>query len=183
MAAEDITTQNGAYSVRQVSDMLNLSASQIRTLVADGTLTPKIGERGKFLFSFQDLVLLRSVADLVRSGVAPHRVMTAVAILRDQLPDDASDVARVFKKDGRYHWVVYSGSTSYRYWTVPDKVGEFVAKNGKEATLTFLNLLFMMVSILLTGLQHKDSEITLKKGWIVTKIGVVIGERNIRKNY
>jgi DNA-binding transcriptional MerR regulator len=89
MAAEDITTQNGAYSVRQVSDMLNLSASQIRTLVADGTLTPKIGERGKFLFSFQDLVLLRSVADLVRSGVAPHRVMTAVAILRDQLPDDA----------------------------------------------------------------------------------------------
>jgi DNA-binding transcriptional MerR regulator len=77
------------YSVRQVSDMLDLTASQIRALVADGAITPTIGERGKFLFSFQDLVLLRSVAGLVRSGVAPRRVRSALAMLRDQLPDDA----------------------------------------------------------------------------------------------
>lgn len=77
------------YSVRQVSDMLDLSATQIRALVADGAITPTMGERGKFLFTFQDLVLLRSVADLVRSGVAPHRVRSALGMLRDQLPDDA----------------------------------------------------------------------------------------------
>jgi hypothetical protein len=56
----------------------------------------------------------------------------------DQLPDDATEVARVFKKDGRYHWVAYSGSTSYRYWSVPDKVGEFVVQHGQEVTLTRL---------------------------------------------
>jgi tetratricopeptide (TPR) repeat protein len=69
--------------------MLDLSAAQIRALVTDGTLTPTTGARGKFLFSFQDLVLLRSVADLVRSGVAPRKVRAAVAMLRDQLPDDS----------------------------------------------------------------------------------------------
>lgn len=77
------------FSVRQVSDMLDLSAAQIRALVADGALEPTIGERGKFLFSFQDLVLLRSVSELVRSGVAPHRVRSALGMLREQLPDDA----------------------------------------------------------------------------------------------
>jgi DNA-binding transcriptional MerR regulator len=80
---------NNEFSVRQVSEMLDLSPKQIRAVAADGILTPTIGARGKFLFSFQDLVLLRSVANLIRSGVPPHKVRTAVAMLRDQLPDDA----------------------------------------------------------------------------------------------
>lgn len=88
MATHDTGAPAGQYSIRQVSDMLDLSATQIRALVADGAITPTIGERGKFLFSFQDLVLLRSVADLVRSGVALHRVRSAVSMLRDQLPED-----------------------------------------------------------------------------------------------
>jgi tetratricopeptide (TPR) repeat protein len=69
--------------------MLDLSPRQIRALVADGALTPTIGARGKFLFSFQDLVVLRSVAELIRSGVALHKVRAAVTSLLDQLPDDA----------------------------------------------------------------------------------------------
>ena len=56
----------------------------------------------------------------------------------DQLPDNARDVARVFKRDGRYYWVAYSGSNAYRYWSAPDKLGEFVAKYGEEATLARL---------------------------------------------
>ena len=89
MAAQHAGAPANQFSIRQVSDMLDLPASQIRALVADGAITPSIGPRGKFLFSFQDLVLLRSVSDLIRSGVAPHRVRSAVAMLRDQLPDDA----------------------------------------------------------------------------------------------
>jgi hypothetical protein len=69
--------------------MLDLSPKQIRAVAADGTITPTIGARGKFLFSFQDLVLLRSVAELIRSGVPPYKVRSAVAMLRDQLPDNA----------------------------------------------------------------------------------------------
>ena len=69
--------------------MLDLSPRQIRALVADGAITPTIGARGKFLFSFQDLVVLRSVAELIRSGVALHKVRAAVTSLLDQLPDEA----------------------------------------------------------------------------------------------
>lgn len=89
MSAHTAGSPANQFSVRQVSDMLDLPPTQIRALVADGAITPSIGARGKFLFSFQDLVLLRSVAGLVRSGVAPHRVRSALTMLRDQLPDDA----------------------------------------------------------------------------------------------
>jgi tetratricopeptide (TPR) repeat protein len=81
--------------------MLELSPQQVRALVADGALTPTIGARGKFLFSFQDLVVLRSVAELIRSGVALHRVRAAVASLLDQLPDSISLATASLDPSGR----------------------------------------------------------------------------------
>ena len=45
MATQGTTVPDGQYSVRQVSDMLDLSPRQIRALVADGSLTPTIGAR------------------------------------------------------------------------------------------------------------------------------------------
>jgi DNA-binding transcriptional MerR regulator len=89
MTDKDDELPANTFSVRQVSEMLELSSREIRAVVADGTITPTTGARGKFLFSFQDLVLLRSVADLIRSGVPPHKVRSAVAMLRSQLPDGA----------------------------------------------------------------------------------------------
>ena len=100
MASHGTTVPNDQYSVRQVSDMLDLSPRQIRALVADGALTPTIGARGKFLFSFQDLVVLRSVAELIRSGVALHKVRAAVTSLLDQLPDSASLTAASLDASG-----------------------------------------------------------------------------------
>ena len=100
MASHGTTVPNDQYSVRQVSDMLDLSPRQIRALVADGALTPTIGARGKFLFSFQDLVVLRSVAELIRSGVALHKVRAAVTSLLDQLPDSASLTAATLDASG-----------------------------------------------------------------------------------
>jgi tetratricopeptide (TPR) repeat protein len=90
MATHDIGAPTDGYSVREVSDIVDISARQVRALVSDGAITPAIGDRGKFLFSFQDLVLLRSVGDLIRAGVAPHRVREAIAMLRDQIPDESS---------------------------------------------------------------------------------------------
>ena len=100
MASHGTSDQDGQFSVRQVSDMLDLSPRQIRALVADGALTPTIGARGKFLFSFQDLVVLRSVAELIRSGVALHKVRAAVTSLLDQLPDSASLTAATLDASG-----------------------------------------------------------------------------------
>jgi DNA-binding transcriptional MerR regulator len=89
MTDKDDELPANTFSVRQVSEMLELSSREIRAVVADGTITPTTGARGRFLFSFQDLVLLRSVADLIRSGVPPYKVRSAVAMLRSQLPDGA----------------------------------------------------------------------------------------------
>lgn len=101
MASQATNDPHGQYSVRQVSAMLELPPRQIRALVADGALTPTVGARGKFLFSFQDLVVLRSVAELLRSGVAPHKVRAAVISLLDQLPDDASLTEASLDASGR----------------------------------------------------------------------------------
>lgn len=100
MASHGTSDQDGQFSVRQVSDMLDLSPRQIRALVADGAIAPTIGARGKFLFSFQDLVVLRSVAELIRSGVALHKVRAAVTSLLDQLPDSASLTAASLDASG-----------------------------------------------------------------------------------
>jgi tetratricopeptide (TPR) repeat protein len=101
MATQGTRSPDGQYSVRQVSDMMDLSARQIRALVTDGVLTPTIGARGKFLFSFQDLVVLRSVADLIRSGVALHEVRSAVTSLLEQLPDGALLTEASLDSNGR----------------------------------------------------------------------------------
>ena len=51
MTSQDDGVTSGSYSVRQVADMLDLSPKQIRAVASDGTITPTIGARGKFLFS------------------------------------------------------------------------------------------------------------------------------------
>lgn len=89
------------YSVREVSEMLEVTPGQIRSFVADGALTPVHGQRGKFLFSFQDLVVLRAVSDLMRDGVAPQRVHAAIRGLREQLPTDASLAEATIDASGR----------------------------------------------------------------------------------
>ena len=101
MASHDTIDPDGHYSVRQVSDMVDLSPRQIRALVTDGALTPTIGARGKFLFSFQDLVVLRSVAGLIRSGVALPKVRAAVTSLLDQLPSESSLTAASLDASGK----------------------------------------------------------------------------------
>ncbi|MGI9666369.1 MAG: tetratricopeptide repeat protein [Acidimicrobiia bacterium] len=75
------------FSVRQVSEMLEMSPRQVRGFVTDGVLVPRRGPRGKYQFSFQDLVTLRSVAGLIRDGVPAVRVRAAISSLNDQLTD------------------------------------------------------------------------------------------------
>jgi len=56
-----------------------------------------------------------------------------------QLPADRTTTARIFEKDDRYYWLALSGRRAYRYWSVPDTLGEFVEKHGEETTLSRLD--------------------------------------------
>ena len=95
------SAQPSLYSVREVSEMLDVTPAQIRSFVADRAVTPHTGERGKFLFSFQDLVVLRAAADLIHDGVAPQRVHAAIRGLRDQLPTEDSLAQATLDAAGR----------------------------------------------------------------------------------
>lgn len=78
------------YSVREVAALVGLSPRQVRSLIVGGIVEPSRGARGRYLFTFLDLVLLRGVSDLVSAGVAHGRIRAAVAGLRAQLPGDAA---------------------------------------------------------------------------------------------
>lgn len=86
MAAIDSGAPETRYSVREVSELLGITPRQVRSFVADGFLSPVVGERGKYLFSFQDLVVLKAAADLLAQGARPARVHGALRQLADQLP-------------------------------------------------------------------------------------------------
>lgn len=75
------------YGAREVAKMLGLSVGQVRSYVRAGFLEPARGPRGELLFSFQDLVLLRTAKGLVSARIAPRRVRSALKKLREQLPE------------------------------------------------------------------------------------------------
>ena len=68
--------------------MLDMPLGQIRKCVREGFLTPSRGQRGEFLFSFQDLVLLRTAANLMSASIQPKRVRAALYKLKAQMPQE-----------------------------------------------------------------------------------------------
>ncbi|HET9947569.1 MAG TPA: helix-turn-helix domain-containing protein, partial [Longimicrobiales bacterium] len=74
------------YTTREVAEVLGLSASTILSWARSGLLTPERSARGAYVFSFQDLVLLRSARELLEAEMSARRVRRALAALREQLP-------------------------------------------------------------------------------------------------
>lgn len=74
------------YSTREVSEVLGLPASTILAWTRAGLLHPRRGARGAYLYSFQDIALLRSARDLLDAEVPTRRVRRALEILQGQLP-------------------------------------------------------------------------------------------------
>ena len=105
------------YGVGDVEKLLGLPRSTIRALIAAGFVSPARGSRNAWLFSFQDLIVLRTAQALSRAKVPPRRVMKSLKELRRQLPDtmplsglSISAVAdRVVIREGGSRWQVESG--------------------------------------------------------------------------
>lgn len=66
----------------EVARLLQLPLSTIRALVRSGFVTPSRGARRAWLFSFQDLVVLRKAQALVLAKVPHARVVRAMKELR-----------------------------------------------------------------------------------------------------
>jgi tetratricopeptide (TPR) repeat protein len=74
------------YTTREVAEVLGLPTSKILAWTRRGLLTPERGPRGAYLYSFQDIVLLRTARELLDEDVPARRVKSALESLRKQLP-------------------------------------------------------------------------------------------------
>lgn len=105
------------YGLRDVSRLLGLPGSTIRALVDAGFVSPERGPRRRWLFSFQDLIVLRTAQSLAQARVPSRTITRSVRELRRRLPESmplsglriAAEGDRVVVREGRSRWQAESG--------------------------------------------------------------------------
>ncbi|MFZ2652462.1 MAG: tetratricopeptide repeat protein [Burkholderiaceae bacterium] len=76
------------YTLRSIESMLGLSRAVITGLIEAGFVTPGRGKRREYLFSFQDVVLLRTAYGLQAARIAPRRIVRSLQKLKAALPSE-----------------------------------------------------------------------------------------------
>ena len=105
------------YSMRDVERVLQLPRSTLQGLVRLGFVHPARGPRRQYLFSFQDLIILRAARALMQANISRRRIRTSLGQLRERLPAAVplSGLAicavgdRVVVREGTNHWQADDG--------------------------------------------------------------------------
>jgi tetratricopeptide (TPR) repeat protein len=105
------------YGVREVEKLLSLPRSTIRALIDAGFVSPARGPRRAWLFSFQDLIVLRTAQALAAANIPRKRITRSVKELRRHLPASmplsglsiCAVADRVVVKEGSHRWQAESG--------------------------------------------------------------------------
>ena len=105
------------YGARDVEKLLGLPRSTIRSLIAAGFVTPTRGPRNAWLFSFRDLIVLRTAQALAAANVPHRRITKSLKELRKHLPEEmplsglrvAAVADHVVVKEGAHQWKAESG--------------------------------------------------------------------------
>ena len=105
------------YSMRDVERFLQLPRSTLQSLVRLGFVRPVRGPRRQYLFSFQDLIILRAARTLMQANISRTRIRRSLGQLRERLPEAVplSGLAicavgdRVVVREGANHWQADDG--------------------------------------------------------------------------
>ncbi|HYM47902.1 MAG TPA: tetratricopeptide repeat protein [Burkholderiaceae bacterium] len=105
------------YGVRDVEKLLRLPRSTIRSLIDAGFVSPARGPRNAWLFSFQDLIALRTARALAAANVPYKRIAKSIRELRRHLPESmplsglsiCAVADHVVVKEGGSRWQAESG--------------------------------------------------------------------------
>ena len=132
------------YGVRDVEKLLHLPRSTIRALIDAGFVSPARGPRNTLLFSFQDLVVLRTAQALSTAKVPRRRITTSLKELRRHLPETmplsglsiCAVADRVVVREGRSHWQAESGQYLLAFAGDPTDGTLSVIEAGDESVET-----------------------------------------------
>ncbi len=110
------------YSSAEVAELLGVAPSRIRSFVAAGFVQPVRSGR-HFVFSFQDIVLLRTAKGLLDARIRPARINRALRRLRETLPDGQplagiaiqADGTRIVVRDGSQPFDPECGQTLFDF--------------------------------------------------------------------
>ena len=114
---QDEVQAAGDFGIPEAAALVGWSASRVRRLVRDGVLAATRGPRGALRLSFRDLALLRRLRELGGERVPPRRVHSALARLRESMPDAralsrvalAAAAGEVVVREGARLWSAESG--------------------------------------------------------------------------
>jgi len=73
-------------TLRGIQGMLGLPRGVITRLIGAGFVSPQRGPRNEYLFTFRDVVLLRTAHGLHRARIAPRRILQSLEQLKATLP-------------------------------------------------------------------------------------------------
>src|SRR5215469_1010609 len=103
--------------MRDVERFLQLPRSTLQSLVRLGFVRPARGPRRQYLFSFQDLIILRAARALMQANISHRSIRRSLGQLRERLPEAVplSGLAicavgdRVVVREGANHWQADDG--------------------------------------------------------------------------
>ena len=135
------------YGVRDVEKLLRLPRSAIRSLIAAGFVSPARGPRNAWLFSFQDLIVLRTARALAAANVPHRRILRSLKELRSRLPEEmplsglsiGAIADHVVVREGRNHWHAESGQYLLAFEGDPAQGSLRVIEPAPEAVETETN--------------------------------------------
>jgi tetratricopeptide (TPR) repeat protein len=130
------------YSAREVAQLLGMTEARVRSFVRAGFLTPARDGRN-LIFSFQDLVLLRTAKGLMDAEIAPRRVKAVLGKLKAQLPDGrpltgvaiGAEGNKIVVRDGQARWNPENGQGLFDFEVaeLARKVAPIVDRAAKKA--------------------------------------------------
>src|SRR5262249_22954070 len=77
----------GLYSVADAAQLFNMGEARLRYWAQTGFVGPSVRQRGRFFYTFQDLLSLKTAISLVDRGVSMQRVRRNLEALRRRLPE------------------------------------------------------------------------------------------------
>jgi tetratricopeptide (TPR) repeat protein len=109
MATENDNISGRVFTTREIAKLAKLTPDRVRQCVQAGFLHPVRGSRGRFEYSLQDVLVLRSIRTLLEASLPPRRIAELLEEIRCRLPE-GRDISSVnLRLQGERVVITYEG--------------------------------------------------------------------------